>query len=160
MKLLCLIDDFCLFSGVSEPLLMGSDQTNISAPKLNWPQNSTFMVWIVNAPRIVRRSIDEHSDHFASGGGRNNPDLCLRYPVWPFKCTVLFLAPSTNRMPPRKTKMFGTREEVWRNQAQQTRYGLTKSGLCLSKKGTIVSKAKQKIAKKRSNLGKHLYSKG
>jgi hypothetical protein len=55
--------------------------------------------------------------------------------------------------------MFGSREEVWRGQAQQTRYGLTKSGLCLSKKGIIVSRAKQKIAKKRSNLGNHLYAK-
>ena len=135
---------------------MGSDLNQHFGPKLNWPQNSTFMGWIVNAPRIIRRPLHERSNHIASGGGRNNPDLCLRYPVWPFKCTVLFLAPSTNRMPrmpPRKTKMFGTREEVWRNQAQQTRYGLTKSKLYLSKKGTIVSKAKQKMAKKKSNLG-------
>ena len=54
----------------------------------------------------------------------------------------------------------GTRRQVWNGTAERTKYGLTKSGLLKNKKGKIVSKIKSEQAKKKSNLGKHLMTKG
>jgi len=56
-------------------------------------------------------------------------------------------------------KKYGTRQEVWAGQATQTRYGLTRKGLMLSKKGKIVSKSMSALAKRKSNLKNHLYMK-
>ena len=56
-------------------------------------------------------------------------------------------------------KKYGTRQEVWAGEAIQTRHGLTRKGLVLSKKGKIVSKAMSAWAKRKSNLGDHLYRK-
>ena len=53
-------------------------------------------------------------------------------------------------------KKYGTRLEVWRGKAQQTRYGLTREGLALNPVGKVVSKRKQKRAKTASNLGDHI----
>ena len=54
-------------------------------------------------------------------------------------------------------KKYGTRLEVWKGVAAQTRYGLTRKKLSLSKKGKVVSKVKASLAKKKSNLGKYLH---
>jgi hypothetical protein len=52
-----------------------------------------------------------------------------------------------------KMRRHGTRREVWNKTAQSTRHGLKRSDLRINKKGKIVSLAKQRIAKKKSNLG-------
>ena len=56
-------------------------------------------------------------------------------------------------------KQNGSRQEVWAGNAIQTRHGLTKKDLMLSKKGKIVSKSMSAWAKRKSNLGDHLYRK-
>ncbi len=55
-------------------------------------------------------------------------------------------------------ELFGSREQVWNGTAYKTKYGLTKSGLFMNKRGRIVSADKYKTAKKEMRLKKHGYS--
>jgi hypothetical protein len=50
-------------------------------------------------------------------------------------------------------KTHGTRRQVWNKTAQSTRHGLKRSDLRINKKGKLVSAKKQRLAKKKSNLG-------
>ena len=54
-----------------------------------------------------------------------------------------------------RVKKIGSRIDVWEGRAAQTTGGLTKNQLALSR-GKLVSKKKQKIAKKNRNLGRKL----
>ena len=53
-------------------------------------------------------------------------------------------------------KKFGTRREVWNAKARMTTGKLRKKDLAKNKNGKLVSKKKQKTAKRDSNLGSHL----
>jgi len=55
-----------------------------------------------------------------------------------------------------KMKAFGTRLQVFRGKARKTTGGLVKTGLTKNKRGKIVSKKMQAVAKKKSNLGQYV----
>jgi hypothetical protein len=54
-------------------------------------------------------------------------------------------------------RRFGTRDEVWSNVAEQTRGGLTRDKLTLSRTGRLVSKLKSEQA--RANYAKYGFKK-
>lgn len=56
-----------------------------------------------------------------------------------------------------KTKLIGTRAQVWHGTCKKTSGGLTKSDLMMNKHGHIVSKAKHMTAKKEKRLLKYGY---
>jgi hypothetical protein len=56
-----------------------------------------------------------------------------------------------------KTKIIGTRAQVWHGTCKKTSGGLTKSDLMMNKHGHIVSRAKHNTAKKEKRLLKHGY---
>tara|TARA_Y100000813_G_C24107316_1_gene326042 strand:- start:255 stop:566 length:312 start_codon:yes stop_codon:yes gene_type:complete len=55
-------------------------------------------------------------------------------------------------------ELFGSREQVWNGTAYKTKYGLTKSGLVMNKRGRIVSADKHESATKEMRLKKYGYS--
>lgn len=54
-------------------------------------------------------------------------------------------------------ELFGSREQVWNGTAYKTKYGLTKEGLIMNKRGRIVSADKFRTAKKEMRLEKYGY---
>lgn len=55
-------------------------------------------------------------------------------------------------------ELFGSREQVWNGTAYKTKYGLTKSGLVMNKRGRIVSADKHESATKEMRLKKYGYT--